>query len=150
MAITRWRDLEWSPFRELVRLQDEMDRWFGSQLGRRGRFGERTFIPSVDLYYEEGHLKARADLPGIKPKDITVTVTDNTLTIRGKREADHKERGESYEYSERWFGEFERSIELPVSVEAGKIEATFTDGVLDITLPVHEEIKPRQIEVKVK
>jgi HSP20 family protein len=127
-----------------------MDRSLGSLLSPRSRFTEPSFTPLIDLWYDEGHLKARADLPGIKPKDITVTVTDNILTIRGKREADHRERGESYEYSERWFGEFERSIELPVSVESGEIEATFSDGVLDVTLPVHEEIKPKPIEVKVK
>jgi len=150
MAITRWRGLEWSPFRELVRLQEEMDRSLDPLLGRRSRVSESSFVPPIDLYQEEGHLRAKVDLPGVKPKDITVTVVENVLTVRGTREFDRTVKQEDYEYSERSFGEFERSIELPITVASGEIDATYSDGVLDISLPVHEEIKPKQVEVKVK
>ena len=150
MAIIKWREREWSPFRELIRLQDEMDRLFGETLTRESRWGEPGFAPPIDLYSENGCLRARVDLPGIKKEDITVTCTGTTLTIHGARKQDHEVKGEGgYEYSERSWGEFERIIELPLPVESGKVEATYSDGVLDISLPVREEVKPKQIEVKV-
>jgi len=150
MTLARWRRHEWSPFRELARLQEEMDRMFDYPLGRRFPFVEPAFTPAIDLYREEDRLKAKVDLPGVEPKDIEVSVTGNVLTVRGSRKGDRTEKRDGYEYRERTFGEFERSIELPIPVDANKIEASFSHGVLDITLAVSEEVKPKQIEVKVK
>jgi len=150
MTIMRWRRPERGLSCELARLQSEMDRLFDFSLGHRARLPEVAFAPAIDLYSEEGHLRAKVDLPGVKPSDIQVSATGNVLTVRGKREHDSSTKGDGYEYCERVFGEFERSIELPVPVEAGKVEAKFADGVLDITLPLREDIKPKQIEIKVK
>ncbi len=151
MAITRWRGHEWSPFRELVRLQSEMDRLFGLSLGRRERFYDYGVSPTIDLYTDDsGHLRCKVELPGVKKDDVEITTTENTLTIRGKKRREREVSEENYQYSERSFGEFERTIELPTRVDAGKVEATYSDGVIDISLPVREPVESKQIEVKVR
>lgn len=149
MSLARWRGQDWSPFRELARLRDEMDRIFGSAFfGERSR--EWALAPAVDVYTDKDSLKVRAELPGVRKEDIEVSVTDDILTIRGKKKQDREVKEENYHFSECVFGEFERSIELPVRVDSTKAEAKFADGVLEISLPLHEEVKPKQIEVKVQ
>jgi len=150
MSLARWRLQDWDPFREIVRLRDEMDRLFGSTLLRRGDFGDFVFAPAVDVYTDKDAIKVKAELPGVKKEDIEVSVLDNVLTVRGSKKEDREIKEEDYHLSERAFGEFERRIELPVKVDAAKVEAKFKDGVLEITLPYHEEVKPKQIEVKVQ
>jgi len=149
MPLVRWRNREWGPFRELVRLQDEMDRIFGGALAHRHRPMDLSLAPAIDVYSEKDHLKVKAELPGVKKEDIEVNLTGNVLTIRGSKKEEQTVKEEGYHYHERSFGEFERSVELPARVDANKIEARFADGVLEVTLPLHEEVKPKQIEVKV-
>ncbi|MBM3335173.1 Hsp20/alpha crystallin family protein [Candidatus Sumerlaeota bacterium] len=150
MPIMRWRD--WgSPFRELAHLQDEMERLFGQTFLHRGRLVEPgPFTPPIDLYTEGDNLKVRVDLPGVKRDDIKLTCTETALSISGSRETERREKRDGYDFTERAWGEFERTIELPSRIDASKVEAAFRDGVLDLTLPLHEQVKPKQIEVKVK
>jgi HSP20 family protein len=91
-----------------------------------------------------------ADLPGLKPEDVDISVNDSTLTIKGEYKTEEEgERGDVH-FNERRYGEFRRSITLPTSVDIDATEAEFEDGVLKVTLPKTEETKPKQIEVKVR
>jgi HSP20 family protein len=98
---------------------------------------------------EKDNVLVRADLPGLGKDDISVTLQDNYLTIQGDKKHEAEQKEANYFLSERVHGSFTRTIELPVAVDAAKIEARFKDGVLHVTLPKTEEAKPKQIEVKV-
>jgi HSP20 family protein len=153
MAITRWRPrYEWSPFRALRELEDEMNRTFGLVRWPEGEAGllETAWTPSIDVYHEDGKLVVKADLPGLSKEDIDVSVVDNRLTIKGERKKETEVKEENYHRIERLYGTFERAFELPATVDAGKIEAAYKDGVLEVTLPEKPEAKPKQIAVKVK
>lgn len=150
MSLIRWsprRDL-WDPFAQLSEIQDEMNRLFDTSLHRRA-FWEGMFSPAVDLVEEKDHLMLKADLPGLTKDDVNVTVQDNHLTIKGEKKREAETKDANLYLSERVYGRFTRTIELPSTVDAKKIEARFKDGVLQITLPKTEEAKPKQIEVKV-
>jgi HSP20 family protein len=108
-----------------------------------------SWSPTVDIFDKGGEVVIHADLPGIKKEDIDVRVENNLLTIRGKKERKEEVKEEGYFRTERTFGAFSRSFSLPNTVEVGKIQADYKDGVLTLRLPKAEEAKPRQIEVKV-
>jgi len=150
MLLTRWNprtDL-WDPFSGVSEIQDEMNRLFSTSLGQRGLF-EDGFAPALDVTVDEGNVKVQVDLPGLAREDVNVTLQDNYLTIRGEKKRETESRESSYFHKERVHGAFRRTIELPVAVDARKIDARFKDGVLHVTLPKAEDAKPKQIEVKV-
>jgi HSP20 family protein len=89
-----------------------------------------------------------ASLPGLKAEDVNITITGQTLTIRGEFKADDKVKRDQYLYRERRYGSFHRQLQLPVRVQGDAATATFEDGVLTLTIPKAEEVKPRQVEVK--
>ena len=155
MAIVRWRPrYEWSPFRALRELEHEVDRMFGltpwpTPEPETGLL-EHAWSPYVDVYHTDGKLVVKADVPGLSKEDLDISVVDNRLTIRGERKKASEVKEDNYHRIERVFGTFERSFELPATVDAGKIEASYKDGVLEITLPEKPEAKPKQIAVKVK
>jgi HSP20 family protein len=131
-------------------IRDEMNCLFDSSFRRMGHGHlEVAFVPSVDVVEEKDAFLVKTDLPGLSKDDVSVTLQDNHLTIRGERkhEAESKEAG--YHRRERAYGLFTRTIELPSTVDAKKIDAHFKDGVLLVRLPKTEEAKPKQIEVKV-
>lgn len=124
-----------NPWREM---EERMDRLFGETLGwpmRQTVPVEGTWLPAVELFEREGKLVLRAELPGLKREDITVEVTDHTLTISGERKTEQEVKEQNYYRCERSYGAFQRSIALPTGVEQGQIEATFKDGILEVTLP---------------
>jgi HSP20 family protein len=91
-----------------------------------------------------------ADLPGLKPEDVDISITDSTLTIKGEYKTEEEgERGDVH-FRERRYGKFRRSFALPAGVDVDATEAEFEDGVLKVRLPKTEETKPKQIEVKVR
>lgn len=154
MTLMRWkpkRDL-WDPFGNLAEIQDEMNRLFDTSLHRvSGDTFDRAFNPAIDVLEENDNLVVRAELPGLTKDEVHVTLQHNLLTIRGekKQETEKKDEERNYYYRERVRGAFHRTIQLPVDVDAKKIDARFKDGVLEVILPKAEEAKPRQIEVKV-
>ena len=150
MALIRWsprRDM-WDPFASLAEIQDEMNRIFDTSLRRRSGF-DGLFSPAIDVVVEKDNVIVKADLPGLTKDDVTVTLQDNYLTIRGEKKHETEQKESDYFLSERVYGSFTRTVELPTTVDAKKIEARFKDGVLHVTLPKTEEAKPKQIEVKV-
>lgn len=140
----------WSAFDHLNRLRDEIDHAFQSSFGNWGAntgFFE-GWSPAVDLMEDKDKFTVKVELPGMKKDEIDVSLHGDTLNICGerKKEEEHKE-GENYR-SERYFGRFQRSVQLPQAVDGNKIEAGYRDGVLTITLPKTEEAKRKQIEIK--
>ncbi len=145
----------WDPFREMVSLREAMDRLFEDSVVRPlggypllQREGVGTL--AIDMYETDNDVVVKTSLPGVNPDDVDVTVTGNTLTIKGKTKSDVDETEGSYHYRERRYGMFQRTVTLPTEVEAGKADADFEDGVLTLRLPKVEEAKPKQISIKAK
>jgi HSP20 family protein len=145
--------VRFDPFRELTDMQDRMGRLLGEFYGRRGAddlMQRGAWAPPVDIFDGgSGELVIKAELPDMKREDIQLTVENNTLTISGEKKRDAEVKDESFHRVERLFGPFARSFSLPPTVDAGKVTADYRNGVLTVRLPMREEAKPRQIQVKV-
>ncbi len=149
--------IRWEPFRDFVTLSDRMNRLFGETGGRNWpttwptEEGLATGVwnPPVDVYETNESLVLKADLPEVSKDEVDISVEGNVLTIRGERKREQEVKGKDFYRMERSHGVFTRSFTLPGTVDAEKIEAGFTGGVLTVTLPKREESKPKQIRVKV-
>jgi len=151
MAIVRFRPFGQllDPFRDLGEMPSEMNRVFDSFFGRTPAGMERIWAPAVDMYETKDELVMKAELPGLNEKDIHLSITGDVLTLRGERQWNEDTKQESYYRGERWFGRFERSLPLPIPVQADKVKASYRDGVLTVSLPKAEEIKPKEIKIDV-
>jgi HSP20 family protein len=137
----------WSPWREMARLQRDMNRLFSqTPTGFAGDVAP-TF-PAMNVWTDEDRAIVTAELPGVAPDDVDVSVVGDTLTLKGSRQPDELEEGETYHRRERRYGAFTRAFQLPFHVDPDQVEATFWDGVLQISLPRAEEDKPKKIAVK--
>ena len=151
MAIVRFE-----PFRDLVSLQERMNRLFDESFRGVGRpvadedwaLGG-TWAPAVDIFEQDGNIVLKAEVPGIDAKDVDIRVENNMLTFRGERKFDDEVKHDSYHRVERSYGSFSRSFTLPSVVDTEKIRAEYKDGVLRVTLPKKEEAKPKQIAISV-
>ncbi len=146
MAITRF-----DPFRDLVRMQDRINRIFGDTYkGDDDVLSRGDWMPPVDIFENDKHeIVLKADLPGLAREDIDIRVENNLLTIRGERKRVQETKQESYHRVERVYGSFSRSFSLPSTINTEKVAAELRDGVLTIVLPAREEARPRQIQVRV-
>ena len=134
----------------LNRLRREIDRLFEEPFGFLVPSSSlfEGWSPAVDIYEDKDKYTLKAELPGLNKDDIEVSLDGNTLTLSGERkEQEEKREGETYR-SERYFGRFQRSVTLPAAVQADKVQATYKDGILSVTVPKSEEAKPKQIQVK--
>jgi len=140
----------------MATLTERMNRLFDEMWGRPlRRTGEEeamigAWMPAVDVLETKDGLQITAELPGIDPKDVDVTIENGVLTIRGERNFEKAAEGETYHRVERVYGTFERSFTLPSSLNAEKIEARFKNGVLTLTIPKREEAKPKPIKIQVE
>jgi HSP20 family protein len=107
------------------------------------------WTPAVDVLEQHDAIRIMAELPGVNPADVKITVADNVLTIQGTKQQVAEERTERVHRYERSYGSFARTFSLPTTVDANGIKATYEHGVLTVTLPKVEEAKPRQIQVEV-
>jgi len=150
MAIVRWE-----PFRDLMGLQERMNRLFDdSYRANRGGGADEwalggSWAPAVDIYEQDGNIVMKAELPGVDPKAVDIRLENNTLTLRGERKLDHEVKEDNYHRVERSYGAFSRSFTLPTVVDQTSIKAEYKDGVLKLTLPKRDEAKPRQIQINV-
>lgn len=145
--------VRWEPFSDLVSLRDAMDRLFEDSFvrpraGWMAPFGGQTL--AVDMYETDDDVVVKTAIPGIKSEDIDISVTGETLTIKGETKAENKVEKANYIRQERRFGSFCRSVALPTQVKADKAQAVFEHGLLTLTLPKAEEVKPRSIKVEAK
>jgi HSP20 family protein len=149
MTLTRW-----DPFRDLVGLQERMNRLFEDSLSRSKTTDQEmamgAWTPPVDIFETPELVILRADLPGIDQKDIDLRIENATLTLRGERKFLKEAKDEDYHRIERSYGNFSRSFQLPGSIDQTKISAVHKDGVLEVHLPKREDTKPKQIKVDVK
>jgi HSP20 family protein len=149
MAMLQWRQ-GFDPLQELERLQQEINTLFDTEQGEQntGLF-DRTVSPAIDVLETDNDFKVVCNLPGVEDKDIDVSVADNVLTIKGEKKQHNPDENAKVYRREDWSGSFQRTLSLPRSVDAEKIDAELKDGVLQLTMPKREEVKPRQIDVKV-
>jgi len=143
--------VRWEPFGDLMTLRDAMDRLFEDSVIRpRNWVAPMLEGLAVDMYETKDDVVVKATVPGVKAEDIDISITGDTLTIKGEFKEEEKVEKENYIRRERRQGSFSRSLNLPTSVNADKANAEFDNGVLKLTLPKSEEVKPKTIEVKAK
>ena len=145
-----------SPFSFMRRFTEDMDRLFEDFGGRHEwltwprEWGEGRWRPNIEMFEKDGQLVLRADLPGLTKNDVKVDITEDALTIQGERKKEHEEKGETFYRSERSYGGFYRLVPLPEGVSPESVNATFHDGVLEVTMkaPARPNVAPRHVEVK--
>lgn len=144
-----------SPFFELNSLQDRVNQLFNQTFGGFENFGfeqpltSENFLPPVDISEDDHNITLQAEIPGVKQEDMNITLENNVLTISGERKFKEEEKKENFHRIERRYGKFTRSFTLPASVNAENVNATFENGLLNITLPKREEFKAKQITIGV-
>jgi len=151
MDIVKWNRDSLDPFRELNRIQDEINRIFNfPRIQETEGIFDRAFSPAIDVVENADNYTVRCDLPGVDQKNLRVSVEGDVLTIKGEKKYEKKEKDKDARYyrNELWEGSFQRTLSLPAGVDANKVDAELKDGVLTVTLPKKEEHKPRQITVK--
>ncbi len=149
MALTRW-----DPFRDMVTLQERMNRLFEDSMARSKTTDEEmamgAWTPSVDIFETPEKVVLRADLPGVAEKEIDLRIENSMLTLRGERRFLKETKEEDYHRIERSYGSFSRSFQLPGTIDQEGIQATHKDGVLEVVLPKREDTRPKHIKVDVK
>jgi HSP20 family protein len=140
----------YDPFRELRSLQDEVNRLFSSSFSRGGdsELTRGAWSPNVDIFEDKDHIVLEAELPGMKPEDVNISIENNVLTIQGERKFEKKDDQGNFHRVERSYGSFTRSFTLPPAVSSDNADAVFENGLLRLTLAKREEAKPRRIEIK--
>ena len=145
----------WDPFKEMLDIRDSFDRILNRSFLKRERgdsdFDFTTLSPKISVTEEGDNIVVEADMPGIDKKDISVTVNENTLIIKGETKKEKKEEKKGkYYYNERYYGSFYRTIELPKTVDDKKAKASYKDGVLRIELPIPKEAKEKETKITVE
>jgi HSP20 family protein len=142
----------WEPAREMMTLREAMDRLFDDAFTRpfNIRDGWSMSTPAVDMFQTDNEVVVRASVPGLKADEVQINITGDVLTLKGgvKQEEERKDR--AWHIREHRFGSFERSIALPTAVKTDKAEAVFENGILTVTLPKADEVKPKTINIKAK
>jgi HSP20 family protein len=139
----------WNPYRDLALMRRSMDRMMDNFFSEGEEYPETvTWGVALDVREKEDEFVVEASLPGVKPEDVDVTFTNNTLTIKGEVRSDEEKEDASYHLRERRYGLFSRSITLPRGINGEAIQASYNAGVLTLHLPKREEIKPKRIEIR--
>ncbi|MCM8784440.1 MAG: Hsp20/alpha crystallin family protein [Candidatus Omnitrophica bacterium] len=155
MALIKWRPKEeWDPLREFSELEEEISKFFDFPLLRWhiGRHSLRDKVWSVplDIYETKDTVVVKADIPGMKKDEINVSVQGDVLTISGEKKKEEEIKDKHLHRVERFYGVFQRSINLPSYVDTSKIKASYKEGVLEITLPKNEEAKAKGTKVEIQ
>lgn len=142
--------IRWEPAREMMTLREAMDRLFDDAFTRPLSLRDAWSVPAIDMYQTDDEIVVKAALPGVKADEVQINITGEVLTLKGeiKHEEDKKEK--AWHIHEQRYGSFERSVVLPTDVVADKAKAEFENGILTVTLPKADEVKPRTINVKAK
>ncbi len=146
--------VKWDPFRDLVSIQDRMNKLFEQTLSRSSRSDEAaaatTWTPPVDIYETPETIVIKAELPGVAREDVDIQIQDNALVLRGERRFAKEVKEESYLRIERAYGPFHRSFTLPATVQQDKVRAVLRDGVLELELPKADSAKSKRITIDVR
>jgi HSP20 family protein len=142
--------IRWEPAREMMSLRDAMDRLFDDAFTRPLSIRDNWSVPAVDMYQTDDEIVVKAALPGIKSDEVQINITGEVLTLKGEVKQEEEKKEKAWHIREQRYGSFERSVVLPTDVVADKAKAEFENGILTITLPKADEVKPRTITVKAK
>ena len=148
MAVIRWFERPQWPGRAVEQLQREMNRLLSEFPAGSAATQHAGVFPAVNISEDEGNIYMRAELPGMKPEDIEISVEGDNLTLRGERKLVETAATVDYHRREREAGGFRRVLSLPVRIDTEAVSASFKDGVLKIVLPKAKEILPKQIQIK--
>ena len=150
--LTPWQ----TPLRALNEMQREMNQLFsrffgeGEQVGNSWQSQVESYVPRIESSVRDNMLWVKADLPGIDPKDVEVTVEGNRLTLRGQRKAEHEGSEEGYVHREVQYGSFVRSFTIPEGVKAEDIQAKYHNGVLELSVPLPAELLPKKVNIAIE
>lgn len=147
MSITRW-----DPFGELMSLREAMNRLFEESFVRpaTGLLAPEARLLPVDVYQTANDVVVKAAIPGVKPEEVDITISGDVVCIKGETKSESEVKEADYFRQERRFGTFYRELTLPVATQPDKAEATFENGVLTLTIPKAEEIKPKAVKIKTR
>jgi HSP20 family protein len=140
----------WEPMREMMTLREAMDRLFDDAFTRPLDLSGVAAAPAIDLYQTADEVVVKAALPGLKADDVQISVTGDMLTLRGEFKQENEKKDATWHIREQRYGAFERSVALPTDVQTDKAKADFENGILTVTLPKAETVKPKTITVKAK
>ncbi len=141
--------IRWEPMREMMTLREAMDRLFDDAFTRPISVNSLG-APAIDLYQTDDDVVVKAALPGLKTEDVQISITGDVLTLKGEFKQDKEIKEATYHIKEQRYGSFERNIMLPADVQSDKTKAEFENGILTVTLPKAEQVKPRTITIKAK
>jgi HSP20 family protein len=143
--------IRWTPFHNLMALQEEMNRRFHEAFqggnGEEASWGQQTWSPPVDIYETDDALVLTVDVPGVSKDDVSIEMHQQTLTLKGQRPHKAEVKDDRYHRKERVYGTFQRIFTLPFQVDQEKVQATYHDGVLELRLPKLEAAKPKRIAI---
>ena len=146
--------MRWDPFRDLVEIQRNLEdlfrRTFSAWDQSLAPVRTTGWTPALDVIQKEGQLLIRAELPGVDPEQVEVTVEDNQLTIKGERKEEIEVEKDSWLRRELRYGSFERCLTLPADADTDHIKASYRNGVLEITVPYQPKSKPRKLTIDVQ
>src|SRR3989344_435370 len=145
--------LKWDPFKDLITIQERMNRLFDETISKTHAPGEEIgggWSPPVDIYETEEHIILKAELPGVNKNDIEVEIKNNMLVLKGERKFEKNVQEENYHRMERSYGSFQRVFTLPYKVNEEGIKARYHNGILEIVLMKVREQKPKYIKVEAR
>ncbi len=142
--------IRWDPIREMMGMRNQMDQVFEDFFSRSPVSYDGYGVVNLDMIQTADEVIVKASVPGIKPDDLNIAVTGDTLTIRGEVKSEEEKKDANYHMREIKYGSFARSVLLPCAVVADKAQAEFENGMLRLVLPKAEEVKPKTITVKAK
>ncbi len=148
MTLIKWQKKQDDPFQDLLGIQNEVNRLFDFSLGRWSA-SPSSWAPAMDILQNKDNIVVKAEIPGMDEKDVEITLEGSTLQIKGEKKYEKEEKEEDRYHSERFYGKFQRIVELPSAVDTTAVKATYRQGILEIVLPKKEELKPKQIKVEV-
>jgi HSP20 family protein len=143
----------WNPARELENMRRDFDELFGRFFGGKARLADGLAglsQPPIETFIEGDKLFVRAEMPGVDPKEIEVSVSGNILTIRAAREQRHEKKERDFLHQEISYGKMERSLSLPPGTTGEGIQASYRNGILELTVPLPKELSPRKVPVQVE
>jgi len=145
--------VRWGPIRELSAMREVMNRLWDDSYHRPFRLstvGDEAALPAIDISEKNDKIVVKAVMPGVKPEDLDINISGNTLTIKGETKEEHEDNNGKYYHRECYYGNFARSLTIPTGLNTDKADASLENGVLTLSIPKAEELKPKAIKVKTK
>jgi len=142
--------IRWEPAREMMTLREAMDHLFDDAFTRPLTLRDGWSVPAIDMFQTDNEVVVKASIPGYKTDDVQISISGDILTLKGEMKQEDEKKDKAWHIREQRWGSFERAVVLPTEVIADKAKAEFENGLLSVTLPKAEEVKPKTITVKAK